>query len=76
MLPGKCYLCLKSVERAHLPNQLWDKILLDENYEKALQQIDKFMQFWDKRQIRRCKVRFTKIKAYLKRMRQLKKKVQ
>lgn len=68
---GKTFLCLKSVERIHLPSQMWERIELDKNYQKALEQIDHYMQFWDKRQIKRCKIRYTKIQDYLKRMRKI-----
>lgn len=68
---GKIYLLLKSPEKTHLPNQQWDKILLSENYEQGLKDIDALLQFWDHRVRRRCKIRFTKIKLYLRRMRRL-----
>ena len=68
---GQVFLCIKSVERSHLPSKLWDRILLDKNKEKALEQIEKYLQFWDKREIYRCKLRFTKITDYLKRMRKI-----
>jgi protein MAK16 len=68
---GQVILCIKTVERSHLPSKLWDKILLDRNQEKALEQIEKYLQFWDKREIKRCKLRFLKITEYLKRMRKI-----
>jgi protein MAK16 len=68
---GQVILCIKTVERSHLPSKLWDKILLDRNQEKALEQIEKYLQFWDKREIKRCKLRFMKITEYLKRMRKI-----
>lgn len=73
---GKVFLCLKAVERIHLPSQMWEKIELDKNYQKALEQIDQYMQLWDKRQIKRCKIRYTKIQDYLKRMRKIRSSVQ
>jgi protein MAK16 len=39
--------------------------------EKALEQIEKYLQFWDKREIKRCKLRLMKITGYLKRMRKI-----
>lgn len=32
LLPGKCYLYMKTVERAHTPKNLWQKIKLKKNY--------------------------------------------
>jgi protein MAK16 len=68
---GRVYLLLKSPERAHLPRQLWERIPLSENYEEGLKQIDGMLQFWDRRVRRRCKIRFTKTRLYLRRMRRL-----
>ena len=31
-LDGRCYLMIKTIERAHLPNRLWQKIKLPRNY--------------------------------------------
>jgi protein MAK16 len=72
---GKCYLCIKTVERAHLPSKLWEKIVLDTNYEKALAQIDEQLPYWDKRAIARCKRRFTRLFLVLKRTRKLRSRV-
>eukprot|EP00884_Botryococcus_braunii_P011109 jgi/Botrbrau1/199/Bobra.0022s0179.1 len=38
---GRLYLYIKTVERAHLPNKLWQKIRLRRQYMEALNQIDK-----------------------------------
>ena len=32
---GKLFLCMKTVERAHLPSKMWEVIALDANYEKV-----------------------------------------
>jgi protein MAK16 len=69
---GKVYICMKTVERAHSPKNLWEKVLLSRNYAKALQQIDEHLQFFPKVLQHRNKQRLTKIHQYLLRMRKLK----
>ena len=69
---GKVFLCMKTVERAHSPKNLWEKVLLSRNYSKALQQIDEHLQFFPKALQHRNKQRLTKIHQYLLRMRKLK----
>eukprot|EP00747_Dinoflagellata_sp_TGD_P196209 gnl/TRDRNA2_/TRDRNA2_66002_c0_seq1.p1 gnl/TRDRNA2_/TRDRNA2_66002_c0~~gnl/TRDRNA2_/TRDRNA2_66002_c0_seq1.p1 ORF type:complete len:279 (+),score=84.87 gnl/TRDRNA2_/TRDRNA2_66002_c0_seq1:95-931(+) len=68
---GVCYLYLKTVERAHTPKNLWEKIKLSRNYLQALEQISTNMEYWPEHQINRCKQRLTKVRQMLIRMRRL-----
>lgn len=83
---ARCYLYLKSVERAHSPKRLWVKIKwtplrgvwlkgcafrLSKNYQKALKQIDSELEYWPEITIHRNKQRLTKIFQSLLRIRKL-----
>ena len=70
---GKLYLMVKTIERAHSPKNLWEKIPLDANYTKALAQIDTELEWFPKYQVHKNKQRLTKITQYLIRMKRLEK---
>lgn len=39
MLLGVAYLYVKTIERAHSPAKMWEKIKLSNNYTKAIEQV-------------------------------------
>lgn len=58
------YLFIKTAERAHSPRNLWQKIKLSPNYNHALSQIDKHLEFWPEFYIHKAKQRLTKMVQY------------
>lgn len=68
---GTCYLHIKTIERAHLPRDLWEKVKLEANYGDALRQIEDNLEYWPSHLINRCKQRLTRIRQTLVKMRKL-----
>ena len=69
---GICYLKIKTPERAHTPKLLWESIKLDPSYNKALEQIEKELEFFPKFLKHKCKQRFTRLRQVLVKSRKMK----
>ncbi|KAL3813442.1 hypothetical protein ACJIZ3_014710 [Penstemon smallii] len=68
---GVFYLYMKTIERAHMPNKLWERVKLPRNYEKALEIIDKHLLYWPKLLVNNTKKKLTKMTQMRMRTRKL-----
>lgn len=68
---GTLVLHIKTIERAHSPKNLWQRLKLSKSYTKALAQIDAAMAHWPPFLIHKAKQRLTKMTQFNLRKRKL-----
>jgi protein MAK16 len=60
---------MKTIERAHTPRDLWERVKLNPNMLRSLEQIDRHLAYWPKYLVNTAKRRLARIHQYLIRMR-------
>jgi len=68
---GLLFLFVKTIERAHSPANLWERIKLPRNYSEALEKVDEVLAYWPKLYVNKCKQRVTRIHQVLIRSRKM-----
>lgn len=63
---------MKTVERAHTPRNLWERVRLSRNFTKAVTQLQEHLAYWPEYLQRMAKKRLAAIHRVLVRMRSLK----
>lgn len=66
------YLFIKEPERSHSPKNMYERIKLSSDYDRALAEIEENLEFWDPEIIHKCKQRMTKLVEYHERIEYLK----
>jgi protein MAK16 len=62
---GVLYLHIKTIERAHSPANLWEKIALPEDMGRALAIINENLAFWPRRFVNKVKERLVRLHQYI-----------
>ena len=63
---------MKTVERSHLPAQLWEKVRLPGNYKQGLEMLEKNLEYWPHYIQKKCGQRLKRLFEYLSKVRKLK----